>query len=195
MISQTHIRIFVSTVICAACVYDKGFGSPSVEEGMQIGGNVPDICRLATPVVNGVGINANFQSTSDTNSQIEIIALAGKDDGVLKPASISLDFEGSCNFAHFVSLASSNGGLKNETVSGITSGFLSLAGYSATLIWSGQSENLNANTGSSGVSTDIPQIGANSGILSLVVQIAGGGNPLVSGTYSDVLTIEFGGTL
>ena len=164
------------------------------EEGMQLGGSVPDICLLAAPVSNGGGVNAQFQSGTEDNSQVLITSLANEESGVLNPASITLDFNGTCNFAHSVILTSSSGGLRNEIADINSGGFTSVGIYAATMNWNGLSESLTLN-GQEGAFATLSQISANSGVLTLSVDIPGGGSPLVAGTYSDVLTIEFGGTL
>ncbi len=169
--------------------------SPTVEEGTRLGGSVTDMCRLAAPIAVGGGVNASFVNVGTGASQVQISTLASDEDAVLNPASISLDFNATCNYAHSVTLQSQKGGLKNEDPSATGgTGFRLLAGYAATLIWGGISQDLNI-AGAPGVNTVLNQGGATHGILSLLIQIPGGGDPLVSGAYSDLLVLEFGSAL
>ena len=190
-----HIRVFISGLALVFSMPHSTSAAPTVEEGMRLGGRVTDMCRLAAPIAVGGGVNASFVNVGTGASQVQISTLASEEDAVLNPASISLDFDATCNYAHSVTLQSQKGGLKNEDPSATGgAGFRLLAGYAATLIWGGISQDLNV-SGAAGVNTVLNQGGATHGIISVLIQIPGGGDPLVSGAYSDLLVLEFGSTL
>lgn len=190
-----HIRVFISGLALIFSMPNSATAAPTIEEGTRLGGRVTDMCRLAAPIAVGGGVNANFVNVGTGASQVQIATLASAEDAVLNPASISLDFNATCNYAHTITLQSQKGGLKNEDPNATDgTGFRLLAGYAATLIWGGISQNLNM-SGTAGVNTVLNQGGATHGILSLLIQIPGGGDPLVSGAYSDLLVLEFGSTL
>ena len=155
----------------------------------------PGICGLAAAqTINGV--NATLGASSQAPNAIFINQLTNPSTGQLLSASISLKFKAVCNYAHYFSMQTANGGLQPQTRSvPVAGGFLDHVNYTARLGW-GAATNALKTSGAAG--QKIPALfigGAYAGDLTLDFTVDGnsGNNlPLLAGSYSDTLIITLG---
>lgn len=162
----------------------------TVGEGrLDMTGTAPSTCLVQAPQA-AVGTNTTFSSGNTQQGQVTITQLADPQTAVAKEATISVALPAICNSAHHVTVTSLNrgllraGGVASQTS---TNGFREFIPYSVTASWAGQTA-----TGQSLTGTPVnitTQDGA-AGQVSLTIEVPGGGDPLIAGTYSDSLTIE-----
>lgn len=182
-----------------------GLGSPLVAYAQDSGvgddaeflvaGRAPVVCTLAMGSRSADGFN-NF-STADGNvyrvdQMIDSATLS------TRAASFELTLSGVCNTAHRISVESLNNGLwqLSETPPARPNGFGTAVPYYITAQWFDQIEVLAADAAiRQPRESSIPISGPASGELTLRFEILAGSNnfaanaPMVSGSYSDTLTI------
>lgn len=181
-----------ASLVCAAVLA----AAPALAQTTTIGqgrldlvGVAPSTCLVQTPQA-AVGANTTFAAGGAQQGQVTITQLADPQTAVAKEATISVALPVICNSAHHVTVTSLNRGLLRQ--GGIASqtsvnGFREFIPYSVTASWAGQTA-----TGQSlsGAPVNITTQDGAAGQVSLTIDVPGGGDPLVAGTYSDSLTIE-----
>lgn len=188
----------------AALLASPALAAPSAEQVITINGVAPNVCTLAAPTVNGA-ITGNL---AVNGSNVTVTGLFDTADATMDAGSVGLRFAGMCNYAHNVSLRSSNGYLYNTTTTTAPLGgaFVRRVGYQANFSWAGQSvsnaipdatSTASAGTqGSAVVSPNTAIAGANAGNLDVTLNFASSGStPVVAGNYSDTLTVQIGADL
>lgn len=112
----------------------------------------------------------------------------------LEPVAFTLmvNINARCNFAHQLSVVSQNGGFSLQGATGITNGFDTRRNYQASVSWAGENASFNTN-GQSNLGVNLGLNGAVSDTLSIAMSAPAGNNPLVAGTYSDVILINLSG--
>jgi hypothetical protein len=138
--------------------------------------------------------NMALASNSASQNVISITSLVTPNTAQLLPGSISLTLKGLCNQSHSLSITTANGGLKPQggITSPLSAGFASRVDYIAQVTWAATSASLST-SGLSGQSTPAAvTAGAYSGnlFLQITINASGAGNqPLIAGTYTDILTV------
>jgi hypothetical protein len=155
---------------------------------LEIAGEAPNACVIGGPAtVNGV--NATVQTTG-ASSQVRITQMVDATTAEPKRMSVDLSVRIICNGPHRVVLHSDNGGLLRAGASASRSqgGFSEFVAYEIDATWAGQRVQ-SASDRAGGVVIESP--GGGAGQMSVSLKVAPGGNPLVAGSYSDAITIEF----
>jgi hypothetical protein len=182
------MRNLVLTVVCLLGAVLPACAEPTAQRETLVGATVTNVCRFGGVTVSG-GRNAAFSATTNGGS-ITINALADQNTARALPASISVTFEGLCNEPQSIRLISTRGGLKPDQSAAASGTFQSRVDYTASLNWGSDQTSLTTDGTASG-STGLTFNGAQSGAVTLSIDIPAGSQPLVAGNYSDVLTVEF----
>jgi hypothetical protein len=153
---------------------------------LDLVGEAPSACVLAPPSA-GAGVNASLNVHSGRSAEVILNQLVDEETARPRAASRSINFPVVCNAAHTVVVRTTRGALVAEGAEP-GQGFRNRLPYQVSADWLGQTA-----TGASDSLTPVNISAANGGAgsLSLIVEIPGGGDPLVSGTYSDSLVVEF----
>jgi len=185
--------LIVIAVTLSLCLTTPAFADATARNGMDVGATVAKVCRLGNATISG-GQNATFNQT-DRGGSIALTALADRNTAAALPSSISVTFDGVCNQTLVVRLVSTHGGLspQNSAVQNGSS-FAERVDYTATLDWAGNRTTLSTD-GKANESAGVALSGSRAGSVTLTIAIPAGTQPLVSGGYSDVLTVEFNSSL
>ena len=189
--SRLGLAMSLSLMVCAdgyaqtaGLAQDVGGSSLS---RLDLFGEAPQACVLRPPLVTAL-TNATFTPTGTQAATILVTQLADPLTAVPVEATINLAFPVICNGAHEVTVRTANGGLTHvPPVATPGPGFRSSLVYQLTGAWAGQTSSGGANQPTP---VDIRTNNGAAGQFSLVVEIPGGGDPLVAGPYSDSLVIE-----
>ena len=156
-------------------------------------GSAEDQCVLGQPEL-GTGPVENFNSPS--GAVFVVSQLTDPVTLTTRGAQLSLELEAMCNGPHRLTVASENAGLWRTGVSIGASGFGSAVPYRVQLGWAAENRNLIAEAASrQAVDGELLVGRPNAGdvLLDFIIDAgatnAGTGAPLLSGTYSDVLTV------
>ncbi len=156
-------------------------------------GSAEDQCVLGQPEL-GTGPVENFNSPS--GAVFVVSQLTDPVTLTTRGAQLSLELEAMCNGPHRLTVASENAGLWRTGVSIGASGFGSAVPYRVQLGWAAENRNLIAEAASrQAVDWELLVGRPNAGdvLLDFIIDAgatnAGTGAPLLSGTYSDVLTV------
>jgi hypothetical protein len=152
---------------------------------LEIVGLAPSACLIRSPAA-GTGVNATFESTGSNSGQIRITEFVDPTNAQPRGASMSLAVPIVCNSPHRVIVRSGNGGLRRVGAGTQAGPFAEFLPYQVDAIWGGSQNGL----ASDGGPLLIDSATARSGQLSLSVNVAQGGRPLVAGTYSDSIVLE-----
>jgi hypothetical protein len=154
---------------------------------LDLTGTAPSACLISTPTA-AAGANTTFQSTGAQQGQVTITQLADPTTAQPVAATINLALPIICNAAHRVTISTTNGGLARVGGSGqTTGGFREFLPYSVSASWAGQTATA---TSTAGATVTINANDGAAGQLSLVIQVPGGGTPLIAGTYDDQVVIQ-----
>ena len=158
--------------------------------GADIGmlGTSDDTCQFTATKIGA--FNAPFISPLGA-----IFVIADPNTAFLVADTETVTHVGMCNYAHNLSLQSTNGGMVNNTPPSVLAGdFITTVPYTVDATWAGTNLQLDTETDSN---TAVSQAvaGANSGDLVIVISIAPDPRPLVAGTFADTLTIQIGNSL
>lgn len=197
-------RVLMAASAVALLATPSAFAAASQTTDITFSGSVADTCVMSTPTVTA---SSNATSTALVGnagvSTIGIDSLAtSADDASLAAASFQLTYADSyCNYAHTIDMASTNGGMVIATPVAVVGGtFVQMIGYDSTLTWGAASvTDVDSTTSTSSAAapgavngTEDTIAGAYRGDLVLDVSIAADTNPVVSGTYSETLTVSLG---
>ncbi|MBX9813092.1 MAG: hypothetical protein A4S12_09065 [Proteobacteria bacterium SG_bin5] len=161
----------------------------AVSQQIQFAGDAPSACVVGAARAGALQ-NATVGATDTSSASVQITELADPNTAVARPAVIRVSFAAICTAANNVTVTSRNGGMRRVgAVAGATDpvGFTQVAPYQLTVTWSGASA-----SGASGANTPLTLSAGQAvrGDLGLELNFAGGGAPLVSGTYEDTVTVE-----
>lgn len=187
------------------CASGSAFaGSPTATSTVNLTGTSPTVCTLdVNPTVNASsGSGSSFSLSGNT---LTVTSLFDTTDSHIVAGSTTLRYVGMCNYAHNVSIKSTNGVMVNGAfVAPVGGTFVERVGYAANFTWAGSSAttgildktstSANAAFGAQ-TSSDTAIAGANAGNLDVTLDFAANANPVVSGTYTDVLTAQIGADL
>jgi hypothetical protein len=179
-------------ILLAAALPGVGFAQSLSDDRLapqsrvDLVGEAPSACVLAPPTA-GASANAVLQQTGDRSSEVRITRLV--DPQTLQPqaASISLAFPLVCNAAHRLIVRTARGGLTLDTPAPAASGFRDHVSYTVAADWAGMSAE---GASDSKRPVDIRLNDGAAGVVSVNIQIRGGGEPLVAGPYSDSVIVE-----
>lgn len=183
------IKTLIAPTALLFAAVSPALAAPDANDTITINGSVADTCTLS--------IDATPQSSSNSTfaaSTIDITSLADATDATISPATMTLTFDGMCNYAHAIGLQSANGGLDyTGGVSVVGGAFDELVEYTVSASWDGgvslDSENGTANQNVAGAFRQDD--------VSLAFNFDNNGetDPLLSGSYTDSLTIQLGAAL
>lgn len=156
-------------------------------QALQISATAQSACVIRGASVTEVQ-NAAFTPLDAANGQITITRLVDPQTAQPQASMAAISLPVTCNAAHRVSVASSQGGLLrpggSRTATGAFSDFLP---YRIALDWAGG----RAEQGSEGGILAIDAANGRNGDLSLRVTTPQGGTPLAAGAYDDAIVIQF----
>jgi hypothetical protein len=149
-------------------------------------GEAPPACVLRPPSA-GASANAALEQVTDRTAEVRITRLV--DPQTLEPqqASISLVFPLICNAAHRLTVRTTRGGLRLDVPAPPATGFRDRLNYTVEADWAGMRAQ---GSSESGQPIDLRTSDGAAGVVSLNIQIPGGGAPLVAGPYSDSIVVE-----
>lgn len=191
------MKSVIAIALVSVSLSGTALAAPDETDALDINGSVSDTCFLGAPIVS---------ASSDASLAAKIVtfsALADSSTAVFTGggSSIELNFEGMCNYAHNVSIQTTNGWLINSSGATVVAGsgtFNTNVGYTPTVKWHNQLATLNADDGSAGKTASKPILGAFAGIAELQINLIGVDDPsapLVAGTYTDDLVLQLGAAL
>lgn len=173
-----------------------GIASPVVaqdESTVTLSGVAEDQCVLGEAEA-GDGAIENFDTPS--GAVFTISQLTDPSTLTTRAAELSLALGAMCNGPHRLVVESQNAGLWRNEFSGVTSGFGSAVPYRLGLVWAEQNRDFSAEAASRQSIEWEVLIGRPAfGDVELTFMIdagatnAGTGAPLLSGSYSDVVTV------
>ena len=200
--------IFAATSIAALTIAGSALAASSQTTTTLMQGNVPDTCVLNTPTFAALYASSPALVGNGGQSTI-LLTLADSTTAKLNGVSFELTYADSyCNYAHSVGIQATNGGLiasDNDPVA--TSGaFIRRIGYDADIKWMGpafaqgpnpaHSTTLDSGDATQAAAFNFPVTGANRADLVIRVTIdSSNTTPVVSGTYTEYLTVRMAATL
>jgi len=161
---------------------------------LSLKGTVPALAGLSRPSAAD-SLNMTLDSADLSAALVRIASLVEPETGLLRTSRITLRFEAFCNTLCDIGMASQNGGLKAGGDMPVEQGaFTQHVNYGAQLIWGNLATGFET-TGAGAVSAPpLATAGPARGELTLTLEIQPGGHnvnePILSGTYQDVLTIS-----
>jgi hypothetical protein len=187
--------LFAAAALAAFGFSSSAMAAATAEARVQVSGTVANTCTLAaTETFSGTGANK-------TAADAVFLTLADETNATLKASNFEMTFKAMCNSAHEVTLRSTKGGLvqTNETPVDVREGtFIKRIGYEAKVIWAATpvvvapSTNVGTSVGQGEMTARGSVTGAKDGDLRLQVAVTAVNTPVVSGTFSDTLTINIG---
>lgn len=138
---------------------------------------------------NTEGSNVSFQSAGPFAGDIRILQLVDPTTAVPLNANIQLQVPVVCNGPHRLILRSAMGGLVRDGVpANVPSRFRERLPYEFSALWDGQILRRSSDAEGPFVVSSAEGRAEN---LDVSITVTGGGLPLVAGTYSDTITVEF----
>lgn len=156
---------------------------------MDIAGEAPSACVVRPPAATS-GVNATLEASGGARSEIRIVQMVDPMTAEARATSFNLSLPIVCNGPHRLVLRSGNGGLlrAGATAGQQSGGFAEFLPYQLAAIWDGQDINGRSDA-AGGLVVNSARGGA--GQMSVSINVAAGGPPLVAGSYSDDIVIEF----
>lgn len=192
----------VAKAVCIGAVA-AAFASPALASGngpngIGVSGTATNTCTLSAPTLVASS-DAVLNSSTPTTASVTISnfvnpANAQYVDGV----SITLNFNGMCNYASKFQSQTTSGAMKNTTPVVAGSGpFISSLNYNALLQWASQNSVLNTDGTALKKGSLKSVAGAFSGTaqLSITLLDPSSTNPLLAGSFNDTLTVQIGAAL
>jgi hypothetical protein len=154
---------------------------------LELVGVAPSACVIRT-ASGANGVNAVFEPSGTSSGRVRITEMVDPTSALPRATSMDLLVPIICNGPHRVTLRSGNGGLvrQGDPVQG--NGFASAVPYNLGIAWGATQSNV---TSDSGAPLVLDANEARAGQLSLQIAVARGSQPLVAGTYSDLIVLEF----
>ncbi len=168
--------------------------APSASSTVTINGSVAPTCTMSLAAASSGDVNASFGS-----NKIAITNLANATTAVSTDASTVLSFDGMCNYAHNMSIGSANGGMTHDASVTVVAGsgaFDNLVEYDVSVAWA-NTVSLDADGGAAVTATDAPggAYSATGVAVTFNFDNNGGTDPLLSGDYTDTITLKLGATI
>ena len=180
--------LFVVTalMLAPAAAFAQQAPNTAVQSRLDLDGVAPAACVLNGPSSSN-SVNATVNDAGSRTTQVTITNLVDTSSLAAQAATVNLAFPLICNGPHTVTLTTANGGLTLEGGAPSAPGFTDHVDYVMEATWAGKVSSVS--TGSARTLQISTSDGA-AGVVSLSIQIPGGGNRLIAGTYSDTLTLD-----
>lgn len=193
-----RFTLFPIAVMISAPALAQVAPDPVAVATFPVTGEVPDLCILGDPRIDGG--NASINIASINGRVIRIDTLADPTSLTTRGTEANLAFDAACNYPYAVSVESRNNGLWRQSADTPTpAGFANAVPYSATVSWNEKAVELDADARSrSPKAAGFTSLVANAGTLSLKLRILPGTTnvlanaPLVAGDYGDIITVTLG---
>jgi hypothetical protein len=152
---------------------------------LDLFGVAPSACVLSPPS-SAAGTNASF-TAQGAQGVVRLTQFIDPQTAQPRDAVISLGFPVVCNSAHRLVVRTDGAGLARTAGPAPAAGFRDSLGFQLTADWAGLTA-----TGPSTSLTPISLQTANgaAGQMNLIVNITGGGAPMVAGDYAGTLVVE-----
>ena len=181
----------VPLALCAVLVAAASAQAQTVSTGerasnrLDLFGVAPSACVLSPPS-SAAGTNASF-TAQGAQGVVRLTQFIDPQTAQPRDAVISLGFPVVCNSAHRLVVRTDGAGLARTAGPAPAPGFRDSLGFQLSADWAGLTA-----TGSSTSLTPISLQTANgaAGLMNLIVNITGGGAPMVAGDYAGTLVVE-----
>jgi hypothetical protein len=170
----------------AAALAQTQANTGEVRTRLDLAGDAPAACVLSQPSASN-NTNASVDDTGAHSTEVIISQLVDANTLTAQAATVNLAFPLICNGPHTLTVTTGNGGLALEGGAPAAPGFTDHVNYTLEAAWAGQTSTTSTAT------TKTLQINTGdgaAGVVSLSIQIPGGGSRLIAGSYSDTLTLE-----
>jgi hypothetical protein len=177
----------IAVLLALPGIAEAQIGEPSLGR-VEIAGTAPSACVVGAPIA-GPGANATYEA-GPSGGSIRISQLVDPATGQSVSAGMNLVIPVTCNGAHRLMVRSINRGLALDGNPGQGNGsaFASFVPYRVESDWGGQASGFLSNE--PGAPEGFSHA-ARAGQMSLSISVPPGGQPLVAGTYSDEIVLEF----
>jgi hypothetical protein len=152
-------------------------------------GEAPSACVIRS-AGSSSGVNATVESVGSSASRIRIVQMVDTATAQPNAASIAIALPVICNSAHRILVRSGNGGMLRDGAggSGPSTGFSEFQPYGVEVAWAGQDIRRPSNEEGGLV---LESASGQAGQVAITIELPAGTMPLVAGTYSDAIVIEF----
>jgi hypothetical protein len=177
-------------IICAASISGVAQAQDSTfaPSRLEFAGVAPSACLIRSPSGQN-GVNAVFDPSGGSSGRVRITELVDPSTALPKAASMNLLLPVICTGPHRVTMRTANGGLRRDGAAVQESGgFNSMLPYSMDLAWGRSRSSAGSDSGNSLV---LDAAEARAGLLSLQIALRSGNQPLVAGSYTDQIIVEF----
>lgn len=183
-------------VTVAVLLTTPALAGPTRTSTAALAGTAPTVCTLSAPTLDPTSNGAALSGASTTSATVTFSGFVSPATAAYIPGvDFTLVFDGMCNYPSNYRIQSQNGRLTTTTpVVGGT--FVTGLDYSAGLHWRTTSSTLQTN-GTAGLKGSLKSLaGAYSGEADLEIILTTPINaPLVSGDFTDHLTVQIGAAL
>ncbi|HEY3811690.1 MAG TPA: hypothetical protein VGL66_00570 [Caulobacteraceae bacterium] len=179
--------LIASTLALApAAALAQQASNTAVQSRLDLLGQAPAACVLNGPSSTG-NVNATVSDAGSRTTAVNITNLVDTSTLAAQATTVNLAFPLICNGPHTLTVTTSNGGLTLEGGAPSAAGFTDHVDYVIQTNWAGQT----ASGSTGGAKTySISTADGAAGVVSLSIQIRGGGDRLIAGIYSDTLTLD-----
>lgn len=161
----------------------------TAQQRVDLAGTAPSVCKMDAPRSGGGG-NIQFSVSSNNAAELDFRALANPTTAVAQATQVSVLFPVICTGPHSLTVSSTNGGLTNPAAP--ATGFATRVDYVLTAQWSTDQKQFQ--TVGSPTSLNLTESDGVAGDLTVAIAIANGVLPLVSGSYTDQVVVQFSAT-
>ena len=174
--------------VCAASIAAAQTQN-TAQQRVDLAGTAPSVCKMDAPHSGGGG-NVQFSVSSNNAAELDFRALANPTTALAQAAQVSVSFPVICTGAHSLTVSSTNGGLTNPSPP--AAGFATRVDYALTAQWAADQKQFQ--TVGSPTSLNLSESDGVAGDLTVAIAIANGALPLVSGSYTDQVVVQFSAT-
>lgn len=175
------LRIALCTIL-ALMACRTGALAESATTSITLQGTATDVCTWTANGAHGIGTSFTVNNFINT-------------DAVNTSGGINNETIGrvTCNYQAYVGIRTQNGGLIRSGQP--VAGFDNKVDYSATLSWASTTAAINTSTATS--FTNVVQISAPAATGDAILNVTpiANANPLIAGSYQDILTLQIGASL
>ena len=189
----------ISSAAAALAVGLSSAGAWAQAVDDQDAGLTADVGETCLVTYSSQSATTNFGSFSGGALEITPPASA---EPLWVDAQTTLTFDGMCNYGAQISIESSSGGIKSDWTGPIDGDFVTEVFYQASAFWSagGPPIVFTSMTTNGTPETSASSVAANpiNGEFSVIIDLeepANSSAPMLSGTYSDTLTVQIGAAL
>jgi len=182
----------ITLLAAASLIAVSSASAQTVSSGSQassrldIFGLAPNACVLSPPIAAS-GANASFTALGGQTGVIRFTQFVDPRTAQPRGASISLAFPVVCNSAHRITVRTDGRGLARIAGAAPAAGFRDRLDYQVSADWAGLTA---SGSSDAPIPIDLRTTNGAAGQVNLLVDVAGGGAPLVAGDYASTLTVE-----